>query len=143
MKIHMEMNEEQARVLKEALELYGRIGMGQVQEINQHPSLLTRDFEDEKVAGLLNEVKSIVFPDLQAHGHYYGIRNPETHEDSRVAFDLQQVLRNRIAWTKNPSGGLGSVVFDDPIQYSQQPLPTCTVSEMSNPSVDNTLSTDF
>lgn len=143
MKIQLEMNDEQARVVKEALELYGRIGMGQVEEITQHPSLLNREFNDEEVSRHLGDVKEIVFPDLQGRGHYYGIRNPNTHEDSRVAFDVQQVLRNRMAWAKNPAGSLGSVIFDDPIQYSEQPLPSCTVSEATNPSVDSSRSTDF
>lgn len=65
--------------------------------------------------------------DLEAQGQYYGIRNLKTHEDSKVAFDVQQVLRNRIAWAKNPTGNLGNVHFDTPIQYSEQPLPSCKV----------------
>lgn len=59
MKILLEINEEQARVLKNALELYGRIGMGEVRELIEHPSFRDRNFDRHRVKECMDEIKKM------------------------------------------------------------------------------------
>ena len=43
------------------------------------------------------------------------------NDSFRVAWDLQQVIRYRLAWDRNPEGGI-QVIFDEPLKSSQEPL---------------------
>jgi len=43
------------------------------------------------------------------------------HDVFRIAWDLQQVIRHRLAWDRNPKGGI-QVSFDDPLKSSREPL---------------------
>jgi len=131
MKVTLEINERQAHTLKEALELYARIGMGQLHELNYHPAFQCRDYERDEVDQLLDHLKHTVFTDLYGRGHSYGIRHENTHEASKEAYDIYQVIRHRLAWHKKPEGNRWSVDFDEPTQFSQQPLAFCKI-EPSN-----------
>ena len=40
----------------------------------------------------------------------------------RIAWDIQQVIRHRIAWDRNPKGNI-TVDFDSPLKTSDEQLP--------------------
>jgi hypothetical protein len=116
------MSEEQAQIVVRALDLYSRIGIGQFEEILRvyDPCCTLTSMMRDEARTHINCVKL-------AYGHpengSHGIHNPKVRDDFRVAYDVQQVIRNRIAFDKNPEGGF-QVDFDTPRAISQLPLPT-------------------
>jgi hypothetical protein len=50
-------------------------------------------------------------------GHH-GIRSDKIPDSARVAFDLYQVIRHRLAWDRKPEGGF-QVYFDQPLLTSE------------------------
>jgi len=131
------ISEKQARVIMDALELFTRIGIGQLQEVLRHPQYQNKIFDDEKVyresVVLLDQIKKI----LTGHGpnSSYGIACTEVHDDSNIAYDLLQVIRHRLAWDRNPKGGI-EVYFNRPIQYSKEELAEILmISKNDNPNI--------
>jgi len=56
----------------------------------------------------------------------YGIHSLEVHDNARVAYDIQQVLRNWLAWKRHKSGSFGGIMgvsYDKPYQTSKLELP--------------------
>ena len=119
----LSISEKQARVMVDALDLFSRIGIGQLREVLRHPQyerVILRDNESYKYCErLLDQIKKL----LTGFGPSasYGIACPEVHDDSNIAYDLLQVIRHRLAWDRNPKGGI-EVYFDRPIQLSKEEL---------------------
>ena len=120
------MSEEQAQVVVRALDLYTRIGIGQFEEIFRVYDPKGELRNHSGASGLMNSIKNIV--GHPANGSH-GIHHPEVRDEFRAAYDVQQVIRNRIAFDKNPEGGMG-VAFDTPRAISQLPLPTIKSDEV-------------
>lgn len=129
MKILLEVNEQQAETLKKALELFGRIGMGQLHDLEYHPAFESRSYDMGIIDDYLDKVKEEVFKDLYGRGHSYGIRHEKTHETSKEAFDMYQVIRHALAWHRDPNGKPWNTHYDEPVQFSQQPLIKCKIIE--------------
>jgi hypothetical protein len=64
-------------------------------------------------------LRRIYFPELTGIGHSYGIHSEKVSDNARVAFDLIQVIRNKIAWINNPKGDF-FVDFDTPYKTSKE-----------------------
>jgi hypothetical protein len=80
--------------------------------------------EIAEVRKLLVEVKKKLFPELTEDAHW-GITSKKIPEESRIAFDLEQVIRHRLAWDKKPEGG-HTVDFHEPHSWSNCPLAKIT-----------------
>jgi len=121
---HLAMTERQAQVLVNALDLYSRIGMGQLAEVAHvlrmnvigNPSGTVEALDS--VERLTREAASRW---MGGSGGYYGIASEKISDVFRVAWDLQQVIRYRLAWDRKPEGGI-QVHFDDPMKTSEEPL---------------------
>lgn len=116
------MSKKQADIIVEALDFYSRMHCGQVSEI-------TRLFRNKVISGKINRsvldaackvVKAIAFPEVHLEVDY-GITSPEAPEESKIAYDVLQVIRNVMAWAERPDGGI-EVSFDDPLQTSEEDL---------------------
>lgn len=122
------INEEQARVICEALEFYSRIKHGQIDE-------LRNIFRDRWCAPLSQfnwdceylfaELKARIFPDL-AKGAYYGVGS-KIYPESTVAWDIMQVLRHRLAWDRLRAEGKDKpdhygVQYNSPMRFGSEPL---------------------
>lgn len=121
------LNEEQARVVARACELYCRLHIGQMDEIS-HELLLKETREDicqrrTEADNLLLRLKKLFFPTLQGHGHSYGVGHDSLADR---AWNVYIALRYRISWHEHPEGGIG-VNFDPPMQLSGEPIPTCEI----------------
>lgn len=121
----LSMTEEQARAVSRACELYARLRIGQLDELN-FELLLFKSREDicerrEQALNLLLLLKKIYFPELNGHGHSYGVGHDEVSDRAWVAY---QAMRYAMAWHDHPEGGIG-VHFDPPMPLSNEPLPTC------------------
>jgi hypothetical protein len=124
MKVTVEMSEEQARVVVKALDIFSRLHMGQVSDVELFYRLLNvgqnKSFPSREVERLCESIKFYVFPELSP-GSYHSISSEKISEDARVAFDLIQALRHPMAWKRNPEGGQ-TVDFYDPMKTAKSPL---------------------
>lgn len=107
---------QQAKVIIAALDLYSRIGQGQLQEIAQ----VVRK-NDGIPTDRIDAVTSIAREAASTLMINFGIFSDKLNDVFRVAWDLQQVIRNRLAWDHKPTGGI-QVDFDNPVRSSKEPL---------------------
>lgn len=148
----IELSDEQAAVLVEALDLYSRCLIGQLEEVGQVALLYNVNMLDSEVRNSTYSDNPATYiahkPDKKAwESHHdfsdairklkysllgihrngsYGIHSECVHDNARVAYDVLQVVRNYLAW-KNYKGdcvmGTLGVSFDKPVQTSKQQLP--------------------
>ena len=131
MEYNLKINEAQAQVLTDALEIYARLGMGQIYEILEHPDLRKqRDaFVIDYCRALCENLRGAIFK--LPIGNYYSISNREISDTNRVAYDLVQVIRHRLVWDRagNPPERdhktMFGPIYDEPMHFSEeQPLPS-------------------
>lgn len=119
-KFTITVNEQQAQLLVNALDLYSRVGLGQFEEVGVVYYNAMTSF------GLPDRLREAFITAKIAAGHpsngSYGIHSPEVHDKFRNAWDIQQVIRNCLAWDRNPKGGF-QVNFDEPRQIGTLSLP--------------------
>lgn len=121
-KYNIVVDEQQARILVAALDLYARIGIGQFTEVVRvynYAWKMPIPMVDRLVDAMNGAKLVIGF----GPGGSYGIHSPDVHDVFRRAFDIQCVIRHRLAFDGTPEGGLG-VDFDEPRQIGELPLPT-------------------
>ena len=129
---NLTLTETQLRTVQKALDCYSRIGMGQCgTAITDHPDVIRRIFEDSDNApgiwdvscGIDVMIKSMVFTEL-TQGSFHGIRSEHIDESNRVAYDILQVIRHRLAWDNHKEGDRTIYVsYDRPLKTSGEPLP--------------------
>lgn len=144
----LELSDEQAAVLVEALDLYSRCLIGQFEEVGQAAILYNVNMLDSEVRRSNKQIYTVSKPDKKAwDAHHdfsdairklkqdilgihsngsYGIHSEFIHDNARVAFDVLQVVRNFLAWKRHKDGCAMStlgVSFDTPVQTSKQQLP--------------------
>jgi hypothetical protein len=112
-KVEVNLSKKQALIVKEALNLYSRLLMGQVEELSYF-------FGSKEISDSLSEIKSILFPELE-NNSYYGIYQKDCSQESKIAYDIIQVLRNKIAWHENPEGK-NTVSFAPPLRAGDESL---------------------
>lgn len=117
--IQLEMNANQASIIIKALDLYSRLGIGQIDEIKTTMDVTFRrrdPLNNAEVDSHLTALKELYFPELRGKS-YYGIFCGKAPEKSKIAWDLIQVIRYAMAWERSPSGGF-TVDFGEPIKSS-------------------------
>jgi hypothetical protein len=145
----MRLNAAQARVVKEAMELYSRIGLGQLEYLLEMPTLRGNDMLSSFDAynKALAEIAALkkTLTGLGPHT-FRSVESSQVSEEVRVAWDIFVVIRHQQALHRaNSLGGQtdeamalceqGSVAFDKPRHLSCQPLPGVTV-EVPSPDAD-------
>ena len=146
--MQIEINDEQAYVIVEALDLFSRVLIGQSEEVGSVMNKYNVNMLDSEMVGAEGNQYTQSKPDKKAYdAHHdftdairslkhsllgihingsYGIHSDVVHDNARVAYDIQQVLRNHLAWKHHKSGSFGGtmgVSFDKPYQTSKLPLP--------------------
>lgn len=148
----LELSDEQAAVLVEALDLYSRCLIGQLDEVGQIALLYNVNMLDSEVrqSSYSDNPQPYVAhkPDKKAWDNHhdfsdairklkqellgihsngsYGIHSECVHDNARVAYDVLQVVRNTLAWKRHKGGcvmGTLGVSFDTPTRTSKQQLP--------------------
>lgn len=122
------LNETQLNVLQHALDLYFRLGMGQVKEATDRMIPPLKDTGEwcnrrDATEAVLIEARRMAMPELASDNSYYSIHSQEIDESNRVACDIHDVVRHRLAWDRFPKGNFG-VAWDTPAHKSREPLPT-------------------
>lgn len=119
----LNLTQVQADALSFAADIVIRLYMGQTEEIKRLHMNRIFDLDQttrDDMHKSLQRLQEIFVPG----GGFHGIHNKDdVPERARILFDLHQVLRNKIAWDRNPEGGI-QVWFDDPMQTSTMPLAT-------------------
>lgn len=121
-KYNIVVDEAQARILVEALDLYTRIGIGQFAEVVRvyNYEWKTPIPAVDRLVDVMNAAKHVIG---FGPGASHGIHSPDVHDVFRRAYDIRCVIRHRLAFDRTPEGGLG-VDFDTPRQIGELPLPT-------------------
>lgn len=115
--VEIKLSLRQAEILKRAIDLFVRIGMGQIEEVAEVAKFYN-------INGLLNlkdfyDVERTINYHLGEAKKHLGIRPfsnlgiTNAGEDFRIAYDIEQVLRRSLAFHKNPKGDHLSIEFDD------------------------------
>jgi hypothetical protein len=106
----IEVSERQLDVLIAASELLGRVGAGQLFGIPQHlPTLPSPAAEAEALDGLRQAERQLVHVNC----------DERCTPESRVSWDIYQVLRYQRAWDRSPEGGT-TVDFSEPLLRSRE-----------------------
>lgn len=134
----LKLTASQAQTLVHALDLYSRIGIGQFEQIahlarmgmiRQREGVDQAGTAYEVAAEYLNEAKRAIIGFEPNASH--GIHSPLVDDEFRVAWDLQKVIRHRLAWDRagcpakrDWAGGMMGVDYDSPHPASKEPLAT-------------------
>lgn len=112
------VTDTQAQTLADACELLARLHMGQLAVVGD--LLLWQRKDTENVNHLKEELRALepLATGLEPNASW-GIMSPEIHDRARVAWEIYQVVRNRLAWDRHPEGGSG-VAFDAPMKASKE-----------------------
>lgn len=111
-----------AQVVVDALDLYSRVGLGQLDEITslarfgllknakgESPS----DDDLEEAEAHLKQVKRTLFGFEPGASH--GIFSPKINSRFKDAWAVLKAIRHRLAWDRNPDGGI-QVSYDEPMR---------------------------
>ena len=105
-----EFTTEELRLIRYALDLYIRVGIGHLEAIKDHPTYrnhLANEFKDDKgntiysqyhlvrdqVDSKLSEVKKLLYNDENGFLGHWGIGHPNVDESCREAYDLMRKLK--------------------------------------------------
>jgi hypothetical protein len=139
-KYRLELTAKQARLVSQACELIGRLGMGQVREIFDFlplsKTLNYREYHADVDTICIHVAKHTI----QGSGHL-SISSPDTPEQAKEAIDIHKVIRNRLAWDAAVEKGIianvyserkwpemMAVDYDNPTQRSAQAL--CKITKL-------------
>lgn len=118
-----ELTEHEAGTLVSALDMLGRLHLGQHWTLVEAVAwwrVFPRDQDTPNVRQVL-EGAAQYLTGLPLHASWaMGYR--ELDAEAQVAYDIQQVIRHRLAWDRTPEGGI-TVDFDPPRKWSREPLP--------------------
>lgn len=115
----LELNEEQLRIIQNALDFYGRVGIGQIGRVLDHPTYENylsekflsgedRDFggyhkkKDDVTNDLIQARDDVFFDDRMGRNGSFGFSNKYVDESCKIAFDMIQVIRHEF-WKINPN----------------------------------------
>ena len=107
-----EFTTEELRLIRNALDLYMRVGIGQFERIKEHPTFenyLSNRFKDnegntiysqyhlvrDRVDNKLGEVKKLLYNEDGVKGHW-GINHPNVDESCREAYDLINIIKQEL-----------------------------------------------
>jgi hypothetical protein len=123
------LTEDQLRVIKSSLESYSRMAIGQFKtSLEEVWYDKVYKVDRKRLEAACDELKEL-FTGLMSKGASYGIHQEEVREEARIAYDLNQVIRHRLAYDDNPKGG-NTVNYHEPLRSSTQPLPIIECKEV-------------
>lgn len=127
----IDLSEQQAKIVAAALDLYSRIGIGQMEIVSEvmvdlniiNPLGTGREVITEK----LHEIKALL-------GHpkngSFGICNPVVNDDVKTAYDLECVIKKEL--TSNCVSRVGTNVWSyDPL-HTNKKEPLAEIRTMTN-----------
>jgi hypothetical protein len=124
-KYNLTLTEEHAGILVAALDLYARIGIGQFE-------VVAEVYDPGRNLEARDAIHTLLLAAKEEAGHprngSHGIHNSKVDDRFRASFDLKQVIQNRVAWDKNPKGGI-QVQYDEPNRTAET-FPLATIEKV-------------
>ncbi|MCL4722889.1 MAG: hypothetical protein KJZ90_01240 [Rhodocyclaceae bacterium] len=139
-KVILTLTPEQAVAVRDALDLYSRICIGQIEEIGQlvrfgtvpmrKPADMPREMADadrcEEIARLLNGVKTVLGYSISGSN---GIGHPHVDASGHRAYEVKKVLAKALAEHRDPAPQFRGVDYDGlTVRYTQDPAPVVEVA---------------
>ena len=128
--INLNISDNQAKIIQEALNLYFRILMGQFHEIEYflRKEMVEPNISEEIIGDAIRQIKEEYFPELSEYG-YYSIDSYQIPEKARIAVDIHDSIRHILTWKNKPEGGI-TVDFDKPYGFSRtEKLPEVSLND--------------
>ncbi len=138
LKVHITLTIPQARAMAEALEIYMRLGLGQVHIVGEmvadgsipiKAGLLKIPEMDaiHNVAALCNEIRREL--GFQP-GESYGVGNRVVLDKANRAYEIEKVVKKALALHDNPNPTFRGVDYDGlTVRYTDDPAPECVIEE--------------
>jgi hypothetical protein len=126
---NLKMSKEQASVMRNALEIYSRLRAGQINIAlkdtfpEKFYSQDYPDFNHETLEFMYEYIRAMVFPEL-SYNASYGVGHDVTGD---IAWDLQQVIRHKLAWDRLKEEGKTQpdhygVQYNEPMKFGTERL---------------------
>lgn len=121
---NLKVSKNQAKVISEAVELYTRLHIGQIDQLDSFFLDRTHTLVDPAALDILRKayqtIKTRLFPELVKNS-YHSIRSYVVPEKAKIAYDIVQVINHKLSLDSYPNGNY-SVYSQDPIQCSKEEL---------------------
>lgn len=123
MDYQLEISHKQAITLQVACEMLARLHMGQINIVLSDCFIRLPVEKLEELREKAKEVELLVRPS----NAYYALHSKNLPEESRIAWDLNQVIRHKVSHDiadeeKTPKDKRWSVNYDEPFKLSSEPL---------------------
>lgn len=128
----IEVDNKQLEIINNALDMYVRMLMGQIQlALAAIPDLTYKDREV-----IHHFARQYILSDMPPNA-YPGMASKEANKNAQIAWDIYQVLRQSYYWEKvgkDPKkdtrdwGTMVQVFYDEPLQTSDHPL--CSINKI-------------
>lgn len=120
------LSDDQANIVKDACELYARLGLGQFNRITEmflDRAPLVEDYTKrrDEANSLLKQAAVAIYGEDDR-----GFVAPPRSVDRERAWNVYQVIRHAQAWHEHPEGGR-TVNFDEPFSLIDELLPKCRI----------------
>ena len=125
---NIKVNKKQADIINKALEIYNRLLMGQI-DVVLEVFINQLSYDDRQT--IHRFARQFIYKELGHSSSSYSIRSKEICETARVAYDIEQVIRQVLSWHKKgkevgkdqSDSSMIGVSFYDPLRTSDEPLP--------------------
>jgi hypothetical protein len=142
-KYTIEITENQANVIKEALEVFARLGIGQFRDALESLPLKPHAegwHDDMLVIGQI--LKKYTRSNVDGWQSSLSIHSQDVNDEAQIAWDIYQVVRRKLSWDYAIGNGwvkdendsrnwkeMMGVNYDDPLQVGPEPLAKIELSE--------------
>ena len=137
-KVHLTLTIPQARAMAEALEIYMRLGLGQVNMVAE----MVADGSIPIKAGSLDKPEMDVIHNVTTlcheirrelcfqHGESYGVGSRAVSDKAHRAYEIEKVVKKALALHDDPNPIFRGVNYDGlSIRYTDDPAPECVIEE--------------
>ena len=132
------ITKKQLEVLTAASEVLARLGTGQfTMALEWLPFKKGFHLKYDTILYISNQLSPFLLQDIDGWRSSLGINNSDVSESAKIAWDLHQAFRKRLAWERAVEQGIVpsldsprkwpemlTVDFDNPMVTSNEPLPT-------------------
>ena len=137
-KVQITLTIPQAEAMVGALDIYTRLGLGQVHMFAEMVADGSIPIKSESVkipemdaihniAALCNEIRREL--GFQP-GESYGVGNRAVSDKAHRAYEIEKVVKKALAMHKNPNPPFHGVQYDGlSIRYTNDPAPVCMITE--------------
>ena len=141
-RVQLTLTIPQARAMAEALEIYMRLGLGQVHMVAEMVADGSIPIKAESVkipemdaihniAALCNEIRRELGFQV---GESYGVGTRGVSDKAHRAYEIEKAIKRALALHENPNPAFRGVNYDGlTVRYMDDPAPVCVIGEGAMP----------